>query len=52
MTRFDVAVLALRLLALTMLALGLVLFLGGTGLSAFWYWVRNAGLGARPGRPA
>jgi hypothetical protein len=27
--------------------LGLVLFLGGAGLSAFWYWVRHAGLGAR-----
>lgn len=37
---------------LTLVSLGLALFLGGTGLSAFWYWVRHAGLGARPERPA
>jgi hypothetical protein len=32
-------------------ALGLALFLGGTGLSAFWYWIRNAGVNAHPERP-
>lgn len=28
--------------------LGLLLFLGGGGLSAFWYWIRHAGLAPRP----
>jgi hypothetical protein len=28
--------------------LGLLLFLGGGGLSAFWYWMRHAGLAPRP----
>jgi len=32
-------------------ALGLLLFLGGAGLSGFWYWIRNAGLNAHPERP-
>jgi hypothetical protein len=36
---------------LTLVLLGLALFLGGVGLSAFWYWIRNAGLHARPERP-
>lgn len=33
-------------------ALGLALFLGGAGLSGFWYWVRHAGLNSRTERPA
>lgn len=32
-------------------ALGMVLFLGGAGLSAFWYWIRHAGLNPRPQTP-
>jgi hypothetical protein len=28
--------------------LGLLLFVGGVGLSAFWYWIRHAGLNVPP----
>ena len=31
--------------------LGLLLFVGGTGLSAFWHWMRHAGLEARERHP-
>jgi hypothetical protein len=30
-----------------LVALGLALFVGGQGLSAFWRWIRNAGLSSR-----
>jgi hypothetical protein len=32
-------------------ALGLLLFVGGSGLSAFWQWIRNAGLSPRAQDP-
>jgi hypothetical protein len=37
---------------LALAALGLSLLVGGRGLSACWYWLRHAGLNARPERPA
>jgi hypothetical protein len=35
---------------ITLAALGLLLFVGGVGLSAFWYWIRHAGLKAHADR--
>ena len=37
---------------LALAVLGLLLLVGGRGLSACWYWLRHAGLDARPERPA